>query len=103
MQRRLGRPAIARVLLAGAFGNYLDPAAACAIGLLPGVGAEAVLGVGNAAGAGAVAALLNLGRRAHALELAARLRYLELAACPEFPDLFVEGMVFPRPPHPSHP
>ena len=26
---------ISRVLIAGAFGNYLDPASACAIGMIP--------------------------------------------------------------------
>ncbi len=99
MLDRLNLTRVSRVLLAGAFGNYLEPLDACAIGLLPGVRADMVVGVGNAAGAGAVAALLNRRRRIQAQELAARLRYLELAACPEFPDRFVEGMSFPTPSH----
>lgn len=99
MLDRLNLTRVSRVLLAGAFGNYLEPLDACAIGLLPGVRADMVEGVGNAAGAGAVAALLNRLRRIQAQELASRLRYLELAACPEFPDRFVEGMSFPAPSH----
>ena len=40
------------VILAGAFGSYIDPAGAIAIGLVPDVGPEPFAG-GNAAGLGA--------------------------------------------------
>ncbi|MFH1058036.1 MAG: ASKHA domain-containing protein [Pseudomonadota bacterium] len=97
MLARLGLDRPARVLLAGAFGNYLDPAAALAIGLFPDVGLANVRGVGNAAGGGAILALLNQGQRRRAGAIAQAMEYLELAALPEFPDAFVEGMFFPEP------
>ncbi len=91
-QAGLDRPA--RVILAGAFGNFLDPADACAIGLFPGVGPEAVQGVGNAAAVGAVMALLSVRQRRRAQELARRMRYIELAAHPEFADRFTDALRF---------
>ncbi|MBI5524181.1 MAG: DUF4445 domain-containing protein [Desulfarculus sp.] len=96
MLERLGLTRVERALLAGAFGNYLDPGAAGAIGLFPGARAEIITGVGNAAGAGALAALLNRWRRAQAQDLARGLGYLELAACPQFAERFVEGMALPQ-------
>ena len=48
------------VILAGAFGSYIDPAGAIAIGLVPDVGPEAIRAVGNAAGHGARMCLLSL-------------------------------------------
>ena len=44
---------IEEVDIAGAFGNYIDPDSACAIGLIPPVLREKIVPVGNAAGAGA--------------------------------------------------
>ena len=41
------------VFLAGAFGNYLDPASACRIGMIPPVLADRIVPIGNAAGEGA--------------------------------------------------
>jgi len=96
MLERLGLPRPQRVLLAGAFGNYLDPAAALAIGLFPALPLERIAGVGNAAGSGAILALLNQTQRRRAQALAAAMEYLELAACPGFQDCFVEGMQFPE-------
>ena len=57
LMQEAGVKAIEQVLLAGAFGNYLDPADACALGLFPPVDPGKVRGVGNAAGAGALMAL----------------------------------------------
>lgn len=94
MMAQLGVARLDRVLLAGAFGNYLDPAAACGINMFPGVMADNVHGVGNAAGAGAIAALLNRSQRLRSQTIARRMGYLELAAHPGFKDAFVEGMCF---------
>jgi uncharacterized 2Fe-2S/4Fe-4S cluster protein (DUF4445 family) len=83
-----------RVILAGAFGNYLDPADACVIGLFPGVDPETVQGVGNAAAVGAVMALLSVRQRRRARDLARKMRYIELAAHPEFADRFTDALRF---------
>ena len=50
---------VEQVYIAGAFGNYMDPAGACRIGMLPGILKDRIIPVGNAAGEGAKLALLN--------------------------------------------
>ncbi|HSH68900.1 MAG TPA: ASKHA domain-containing protein [Deferrisomatales bacterium] len=95
MMAELGLDAIGRVLLAGAFGNYLDPVHACGIGLFPGVTPERVRGVGNAAGAGAILGLLNRGHAERAGKIAKDMRYLELAGDPRFGPAYAKGLHFP--------
>lgn len=95
MLAELGVTHPSRVRLAGAFGNYLDPGSACGIGLFPGVDKSRVEGVGNAAGAGAVMALINRHERKRARSLARRMRYIELAAHPGFKDAYLDAMYFP--------
>jgi len=82
------------VVVAGAFGTYLDVRSAIRIGLLPELPEEHVRQVGNAAGAGARQLLLSRERRARAVELARSANYLELTTHPEFADHFVAGMGF---------
>ncbi len=84
------------VLLAGSFGNYVDREAAMEIGLIPRMPLERVIGLGNAAGAGAVQALLSLPMRRRARELARRIRYIELSAHSEFREAFLRAMSFPE-------
>jgi uncharacterized 2Fe-2S/4Fe-4S cluster protein (DUF4445 family) len=95
LMREMGVTRLARVLLAGAFGNYLDPREAQRLGMFPPVEASAIEGVGNAAGVGAVMALLSLTQRRRAVELAQRMGYVELSGHALFQDLFVDSMPFP--------
>ncbi len=83
------------VLIAGAFGNYIDPASALRIGLLPPVPLEKVRAVGNAAGAGAVLALISRGERGYACQVARAAEHIELMRKPEFQMTFMETMLFP--------
>ena len=86
---------LGEVLLAGAFGNYVNPLSILRIGLLPRqLEASRVHGVGNAAGAGAALALLSLQERKKAEQLAREARHVELFANPEFQDVFAEAMIF---------
>ena len=94
LMAELGVTELRRVLLAGAFGNYLDPAEAARIGLFPALPVERIQGVGNAAGVGAVMALLSQSQRARAAELAQAMGYVELSGHPRFQDLFVDSMAF---------
>ncbi|MBC7231026.1 MAG: DUF4445 domain-containing protein [Actinobacteria bacterium] len=80
------------VILAGAFGTYIDPQDALDIALLPPVPLEAVVQVGNAAGAGARSMLLASGARREAEAMAERIEYLELSAYPRLGPLFAAGM-----------
>jgi uncharacterized 2Fe-2S/4Fe-4S cluster protein (DUF4445 family) len=84
-----------RVLLAGAFGNYLDRRSAMRIGLLPPVELAKVLGLGNAASTGAGMMLVSVDERKRALELGKRIEYIELAGNDRFRELFVDCLAFP--------
>jgi uncharacterized 2Fe-2S/4Fe-4S cluster protein (DUF4445 family) len=95
MMNQAGVERLERVILAGAFGNYLDPAEACALGMFPGIQADQVEGVGNAAGAGALMALASRRHRLKAQELASKMRYLELSGHEDFEDCFVDCLAFP--------
>jgi uncharacterized 2Fe-2S/4Fe-4S cluster protein (DUF4445 family) len=84
-----------RVLLAGAFGNYLDRRSAMRIGLLPPVDLNKVLGLGNAASTGAGMMLVSVDERKRALELSKRIEYIELAGSDRFRERFVDCLAFP--------
>lgn len=81
---------IDQILLAGAFGNYINPKSALTIGLLPAVDIDQIFQVGNTAGAGAKMLLLSSQQRDVAEEIARSANYIELASNPEFADLFVD-------------
>ncbi|MFZ5587160.1 MAG: ASKHA domain-containing protein [Thermodesulfobacteriota bacterium] len=89
-----GSPPIARLVLTGAFGARFDWTSAVAIGMLP-AGAGRVESMVNAAGRGAVVALLDRGQRQQAARLAESIRVLELAEHPDFPLTFAEQINFP--------
>lgn len=82
------------VYLAGGFGNYMNARNAARIGLIPENFAEKVSCVGNAAGEGAKIALLNKKERHEAEKAVQKIEFLELAACPEFQDCFVDELGF---------
>jgi uncharacterized 2Fe-2S/4Fe-4S cluster protein (DUF4445 family) len=84
-----------RVMIAGAFGSYIDPGAAIRIGLLPNVPLERVHSVGNAAGYGACMMALSREAEERAARLAESAEYVEFGSDPRFQDLFVECMEFP--------
>ena len=71
-----------RVILAGAFGGYIDPKHAMILGLIPNCELEQVYAVGNAAGDGARITLLNRQKRIEAQNLVNTLRYVETAVDP---------------------
>ncbi len=86
---------IEEVLLAGAFGNYLSPDSACAIGMLPRELAGRITSIGNAAGEGARIAALNQEEYERSRELARSVQFLELAMEPDFQDVYVDELEFP--------
>jgi uncharacterized 2Fe-2S/4Fe-4S cluster protein (DUF4445 family) len=84
------------VILAGAFGSYIDPERALILGLFPDCPLERVTAVGNAAGEGARIALLDRDKRVEAEEIAHRVKYLELTLEKEFQNEFMAAMYFPH-------
>ena len=83
-------------MLAGGFGNYLSIRSAVRIGLIPPLPADRIRYVGNAAVLGAQIALMSERERARATEIARRIEHVSLAAHPDFEDVFVQAMNFPR-------
>jgi uncharacterized 2Fe-2S/4Fe-4S cluster protein (DUF4445 family) len=96
MMKRLGVSKLDRVILAGAFGSYIDKLSAAVIGLFPDCDTERVYAVGNAAGDGARMALLNIDKRKEADYWARRVEYVELTVEPEFQKTFTAAMAFPH-------
>lgn len=85
---------IGNVLLAGAFGTYLDPSSACAIGLIPPVLEKRIVPVGNAAGDGARMCALDLSQFGRCSEIASSAEFVELASDPDFQETFIMSMSF---------
>jgi len=82
------------VIVAGAFGTYLDIRSAIRVGLLPMLEPDRVRQVGNAAGAGARRLLLSRAARAAARELADAVEYVELTTHTAFADRFAQAILF---------
>ena len=85
---------IDRVILAGAFGNYINKKSALRIGMLPQLPLEKIISVGNAAGSGASMALLSLRERDAACRIAETAIHVELSTEPGFQDEFLKSMYF---------
>lgn len=85
-----------RIVLAGAFGSFIDPKYAMVLGLIPDCDLERVTAVGNAAGDGARIALLNREKRQEAQQIARWVRYVETAVDPNFQDEFVGAIHLPH-------
>jgi uncharacterized 2Fe-2S/4Fe-4S cluster protein (DUF4445 family) len=99
--RRYGVDKPDGVVMAGAFGTYIDKHHALAIGMLPEVDPDIVTSVGNAAGDGARYALLSLEKRREAAWVAQKVEFVELATDADFQKEYVEAMYFR--PHPDIP
>ncbi len=82
---------IKQVIIAGAFGTYIDISSAVAVGMLPPLPVDRFRQVGNAAGMGAKLALISSKSRTRAQALASKIRYVELAASPRFRPTFVQA------------
>ncbi len=82
---------IEEVIIAGAFGTFIDVESAIVIGMLPSLPLERFKQVGNAAGTGARLALVSRTQRLHAQQIALRDGYIELATIPDFHRKFAEA------------
>ena len=87
-------PQPARILLAGAFGSYIDKTAALAIGMFPALPESSIEVVGNAAGAGAILALFDDDYVSRSKALAQTTRVVDLAAHPDFQNTFIQSLSF---------
>ncbi len=85
-----------QVIIAGAFGSYIDVSSAMDTGMLPALPLDRFRQVGNAAGAGARLALVSTRKRAEAQALASRVRYVELATASGFSQAFLQASALGR-------
>jgi len=83
---------IDEVIIAGAFGSYIDVASAIKIGMLPTLPIERFLQVGNAAGVGAKLALISKKQRELASDIAHKVNYIELVNSPQYPKIFANAL-----------
>jgi uncharacterized 2Fe-2S/4Fe-4S cluster protein (DUF4445 family) len=88
--------ALDRMLIGGAFGQYINIEKAVQIGLLPDLPWEKFHFLGNTALQGALLALLNRDYRAQVTEAAAKMTYLELSADNAFYEQFTSALFLPH-------
>jgi uncharacterized 2Fe-2S/4Fe-4S cluster protein (DUF4445 family) len=84
------------IRLAGAFGSHIDPVYAVALGLVPDCDLDHVTAAGNAAGTGAVIALLSAEARRTIEAMVPTIQKVETATEPKFQDHFVSAMAIPH-------
>lgn len=96
MMRRMGIDKVDKVKIAGAFGTHVDRTKALIMGLFPDCEIDKIISVGNAAGDGCRAALLNRGKRDEANWVSRNVEYIELTVEKDFQKEFMEAMQIPH-------
>jgi uncharacterized 2Fe-2S/4Fe-4S cluster protein (DUF4445 family) len=91
-----GIETVDEIRLAGAFGSQIDPFHAMVLGLVPDADLAHVKAAGNAAGTGALIALLSGAARREIEAVVRRVEKIETAVEPRFQEHFVEAMAFPH-------
>jgi uncharacterized 2Fe-2S/4Fe-4S cluster protein (DUF4445 family) len=87
---------IDELLIAGAFGRYLEVDKAVTIGLLPDIGYDKIKFVGNGSLLGAHLSALSKDMMNKANEIARQMTYLELSMNPGFMDHYMSALFFPH-------
>ena len=96
MIRRMNVENVDKVKIAGAFGTHVDREKALIMGLFPDCEIEKIVSVGNAAGDGCRAALLNRKKRDEADWVSRNVEYIELTVETDFQKEFMEAMQLPH-------
>jgi uncharacterized 2Fe-2S/4Fe-4S cluster protein (DUF4445 family) len=96
MVKRMGLGEADTVKIAGAFGTHVDREKALIMGLFPDCELEKIQSIGNAAGDGCRAALLNVEKRKEADWYSRNVEYIELTVEENFQQEFVEAMQLPH-------
>ncbi|MEK0417014.1 MAG: hypothetical protein RI949_1020 [Pseudomonadota bacterium] len=92
----MGVTQVDQVMLAGAFGSYIDVKYAMTLGMIPDCDLERVRSVGNAAGTGARIALLSAAAREEIELIVRKVEKIETAVAPKFQEYFVSAMSIPN-------
>jgi uncharacterized 2Fe-2S/4Fe-4S cluster protein (DUF4445 family) len=92
----LGVTHVDKIALAGAFGSHIDTKYAMILGLIPDCDLANVFSIGNAAGDGALRALLSKKARAEIEEVVENVEKIETAVEPKFQEYFVDALAIPN-------
>jgi len=85
---------IDEILLAGAFGNFINKESADRIGLIPHISLNKIESVGNAAGRGAKMTLLSEEMKKIGQKMTKEVDYVELSFRHDFQKEFIDAMFF---------
>jgi uncharacterized 2Fe-2S/4Fe-4S cluster protein (DUF4445 family) len=92
----IGMDEIGRVIISGAFGNFLDIENAIGIGLLPDIKRDRFVFIGNGSLAGARLAALSRSRFREGLEIARGMTNVELSLDPGYMDRYLAAAFLPH-------
>ena len=96
LMEKQGVEKVDMIRFAGAFGSFIDPKYAMVLGLIPDCDLAEVKAVGNAAGTGALMALLNREHRREIEKQVTKIEKIETALEPHFQQLFIDAMALPN-------
>jgi uncharacterized 2Fe-2S/4Fe-4S cluster protein (DUF4445 family) len=98
LMQRMGvtEESLSKLVVAGAFGNYIDPENARIIGMYPEIPLECIEFAGNLAGTGARMTLMSAEMREYAEEISSKVKYYELAADKDFQKEYINSLYFPH-------
>ena len=83
---------IDEIIIAGAFGTYIDVPNAISVGMFPDIPVQRFRQIGNAAGMGAVQALISVKHRQLITDVIKNVEYIELTTYENFQKEFVKAM-----------
>lgn len=84
------------IYISGGFGNYLDPAKAITIGMLPDVPLDTFQFMGNGSAQGAKMILLSKQARAEGETIASNMTYIELSTSVKFMNEYTSSLFLPH-------
>jgi uncharacterized 2Fe-2S/4Fe-4S cluster protein (DUF4445 family) len=87
---------ISKLVVAGAFGNYINPESARVIGMYPEISLERIEFAGNLAGTGARMTLTSSEMREYAEEISSKVKYYELAVDENFQKEYINSLYLPH-------
>ena len=85
-----------KIIIAGAFGSFLDKKDMMSLGMIPTMDSGRVEVAGNSAGAGAIMALCDTAFLDKAIQIANKVVVVDLACNQDFQDVFVKQLSFPN-------
>ena len=98
LMKRMGvtDDSLSKLVVAGAFGNFIDPENARIIGMYPEIPLERIEFAGNLAGTGARMTLMSAEMREYAEKISSKVKYYELAAEKDFQKEYINSLYFPH-------